>query len=892
MDRARVQRMAQCALLGALALVLSYLETMIPIPLGIPGIKLGLANAAVLVALLLLDARSAATVALVKVLASGFLFGTPTMLAYSASGTVLALLVMLLMRLIPGMGAVPMSMASAIFHNVGQLLAASAMLGSSAVFFTLPVLAAAACVTGAIIGIAAQGVVNALQTGEHVERKSVDLGSLKLHAGEHVAFIGANGSGKTTAALQLAGLLETGGAVDYKGKDDGIRPRLVMQDPDSQLVKQQVEDDVAFGPENLGMPLKEMRRVVAQTMEQMGVRALAARDVNELSGGQGQQAAIAGVLAMNPQAVVFDEATSMLDTAARECFASLVQQLTAAGVAVVTVTQLPEEALAADRAVLFCDGTIAFQGTPQEALRLMEANVPGLAAARVAAGNEQSDAYAAADDRFLRCEDVTFSYPGTDTRVLHGANLQVHPGQVVGLAGPCGSGKSTLGRLLAGYEAFDGGRLLVDGAVFDGSRETREQFRRKIAYVEQRPERALFAETAFDDVLFGALNLGLPQEKAEARTAVALQAVGMDPATAREKNPFCYSGGEQRRIALAGMLVLDTPYLVLDEPNAGLDPAETQRLAALIRALCARGKGIVLIAHDRAFIDACCDDVVELRPAAPDAASTVAPSAACPASFGRYRAGSSLMHRLDPRVKIVLCLLFMIAGFLAQGCTGLGLVAIFGACMLLTARTTPAQAWACFKPFVPLALFVGAFDALFTGGGDVWWQVGPAQLTSDGVLFAAQSVVRFALVAVATSILMATTSSTQLSDGCAALAKPLKALGLRVDDATLSLSMTLRFLPLVQGEFFCVKRAQEARLAHFNSAKLLQRAAAYGPVLVPLFAGCLRRSQDLALAIESRGYGECANRGQYRAYSLALADIAALTLAVALLVAVIALRFL
>jgi energy-coupling factor transporter transmembrane protein EcfT/uncharacterized membrane protein len=154
-----VQRLARVSLLAAVALILSYIETMIPLPVALPGVKLGLANIAVVVALFAIDTRTAFAVALVKVFASGFLFGSPMMLAYSAGGMALAFAVMALMKLIPGISVVVVSMASAIFHNVGQIAVACLVLSSPAVFLSLPPLAVAALVTGALTGAVALGVL-------------------------------------------------------------------------------------------------------------------------------------------------------------------------------------------------------------------------------------------------------------------------------------------------------------------------------------------------------------------------------------------------------------------------------------------------------------------------------------------------------------------------------------------------------------------------------------------------------------------------------------------------------------------------------------------------------------------------------------------------------------
>ena len=387
---ADIERLASCSLLAAVALVLSYLETMIPLPVALPGVKLGLANVAVAVALFTLDARAAAGVAAVKVLASGLLFGSPTMLAYSFGGTALAFAGMAGLAAIPGVGLVPVSMVAAILHNAGQLAVAALLLQTPTVFVNLPVLAVAACVTGGVTGAVGEAALASLEReseggrggaadggaadgggtangGAVAVRPVVDCSPLgRISPGERVAFIGANGSGKTSCALQLAGLAEAdGGAAAATG---GVRAGVSFQDPDSQIVAPVVRDDVAFGPENRGLERPEMMRLVNDALVEAGIPELGSRDVDSLSGGEKQRVAVAGLLAMAPGLVVFDEATAMLDPAARASFERLAARLCARGVAVVQVTQIMDEAFAADRVAVFRAGGIVFVGTPAEAL--------------------------------------------------------------------------------------------------------------------------------------------------------------------------------------------------------------------------------------------------------------------------------------------------------------------------------------------------------------------------------------------------------------------------------------------------------------------------------------------------------------------------------------------
>lgn len=347
------------AMLSATALVLSYLEAMIPLPVTLPGIKLGLANVAVVVAFYVADARVAGMVALVKVLASGLLFGSPMMLAYSLGGTALSYAGMALMTLVSGIGLVPVSMVAAILHNVGQLAVAALVLRTPAVFVNLPVLAVAACVTGSVTGAVAGAALKSLEGMEEEGVRPHVEGSLELAAGERVAFVGTNGSGKTSFALQLV-------------RDLGGEAGMAFQDPDDQVVASVVRDDVAFGLENRGVERDRMVELVVKALDEVGLGGLGGREVVTLSGGQRQRIAVAGLLALAPGVVVFDESTSMLDPAARQRFSELVGRLSGQGVAVIQITQLMDEAFEADRIAVFADCRLACVLTPGELLERPE----------------------------------------------------------------------------------------------------------------------------------------------------------------------------------------------------------------------------------------------------------------------------------------------------------------------------------------------------------------------------------------------------------------------------------------------------------------------------------------------------------------------------------------
>ncbi|MGC8875195.1 MAG: energy-coupling factor transporter ATPase [Chloroflexia bacterium] len=211
-------------------------------------------------------------------------------------------------------------------------------------------------------------------TGQSVPAlRGIDL---EIAAGEYVALIGPNGSGKSTLARLLNGLLlPTAGRVLVKGMDTAepvfrqkIRQTvgMVFQNPESQFVATVVEEDVAFGPENLGLPDEEMRARVEWALRVTGLWELRHRSPLHLSGGQKQRLALAGALAMRPEVLILDEATSMLDPASRQAVRRVVGDLHAAGLTVISITQAMDEAAEAQRVIVLYEGRIAMDGPPSE----------------------------------------------------------------------------------------------------------------------------------------------------------------------------------------------------------------------------------------------------------------------------------------------------------------------------------------------------------------------------------------------------------------------------------------------------------------------------------------------------------------------------------------------
>ena len=554
-----------------------------------------------------------------------------------------------------------------------------------------------------------------------------------IEEGSFVCILGHNGSGKSTLAKLFNALqLPTEGTILVSGMDSreekNIFPirrevGMVFQNPDNQIIASVVEEDVGFGPENIGLPTDEIWQRVNNALSAVHMEAYRLKSPNHLSGGQKQRVAIAGTLAMEPKTIVLDEPTAMLDPSGRkEVLDSVLELKRKKGISIILITHYMEEAVDSDRILLMDSGKLVMDGSPREVFQNVERlkeyrmDVPlitelahklqknGFPIEKTILKKEEleEELFKLDKEGFVLKEEISpeklsteilskegegdnpFSkernielekmesrgeevvsaqnenaalsdyivevnhlsaifQEGTamESFALKDLSMKIRRGSLTAVIGHTGSGKSTLVQHLNGLIKAKSGEIFVSfrenpplvkiGKSFlffkgkktiiekEGKLSLSEEgfdyraLRFKVGLVFQYPEYQLFEETVLADVMFGPLNQGKSREDAEALAKNALASLGIGEEL-YGKSPFELSGGQKRKVAIAGVLAMGPELLILDEPTAGLDPAGRDELFEEIAGLRKNyAMTILLVSHSMDDVARYADEVLVLH---------------------------------------------------------------------------------------------------------------------------------------------------------------------------------------------------------------------------------------------------------------------------------------
>ncbi|MBD3885395.1 ABC transporter ATP-binding protein [Phormidium tenue FACHB-886] len=478
--------------------------------------------------------------------------------------------------------------------------------------------------------------------------------------GTVTALLGCSGSGKSTLLLALAGIipefyggtwsgrLQVGHAVVTAEEPQSAevieQVAIVLQVPDTQLVGFRVEETIAFGLENQGMPTAQIRERISQSLEELGITHLRHRLTDTLSGGQKQACVLAAMLALDTPVIVLDEPTAALDPAGRVLVSRIVDRLKQLGKTLVISDQNLDwfAPLVDCTLVLDSTGSLLFNGTLSHFLSdrdlVLRSGVPippltaivyelqrlghqvqpwvTIADARTWLSQHprhvpfqlSPPSFSPSVDNIVHCTNLTYTYAGTKTPAIMEASFTADAGRILGIIGQNGSGKSTAIRHLNGLLKPQRGTVVVAGQ--STAQLTVAQLARLVGIAFQNPDLMLFNETVEQEVFF-ALNLSSDkawQVQQRAQMMAILEQFNLAQHLGR--SPLALSVGEKQLLAILCALALNPAVLVLDEPTSGMDRAGREQLGQLLLQLKQQGKAVICVAHDLPLLAEFADDIL------------------------------------------------------------------------------------------------------------------------------------------------------------------------------------------------------------------------------------------------------------------------------------------
>lgn len=480
--------------------------------------------------------------------------------------------------------------------------------------------------------------------------------NLELKKGEFVLLAGPSGCGKSTLVRCLNRLVPEvsggsfSGRVLLRGKDLthekvhslALEVGMVFQNPETQLFSLTVAEDLAFGPENLGLPGEEIRIRVKKVLKEVGLKGLEDHFIFTLSGGEKQRTAIGGNLAMQPEILVLDEPTSDLDPAGTGEVLELLKHLNAENRTTLILIEHKLDAVfeMVDRMLVMDEGRVILDGKPfeilcreEEKLRKLGIHPPQFTEIARFLGffseNSSIPAYETLLKRLtelLQASEVEIHPEDLEKReseipapapqprntpphvlieqlcyrhedgseAFEKLNLEIKRGEFLALLGHNGAGKTTLAGHLIGFYRPASGRILLDGKDISGYSTAR--LSKQVGYLFQNPDSQIFTNSVFEEVCFGLENLGMPEEKIKKLADSALEM--MELSAYRNRHPHALSRGQRQRLAVASILALEPDLLILDEPTTGQDRGHIRKFLDKIRKLNGLGKTVILITHD------------------------------------------------------------------------------------------------------------------------------------------------------------------------------------------------------------------------------------------------------------------------------------------------------
>lgn len=706
-------------------------------------------------------------------------------------------------------------------------------------------------------------------------RSAVKNVSFSIAEGEYVAILGANGSGKSTLARLLTGFLEPdSGSITVKGslksQTNSVLSSIVFQSPRDQIVAETLERDTAFGPENINCSVGETQKRVQECLSLIDLLDRKTDKTAFLSLGQKQKLALAGILALSPDLLVLDEAVSMVDPDMRMAILEYLDAWHTEKRTIIHITHDIDEALRAKHIIAIDNGTLIFDGTHDSFCATTSLAQRLFGQAPVSLRNSSTNV--GFSEPGLVFHNVNFEYKKTkktDTSKfdclvdsfyggVSSISLAFEKGKVTALMGASGSGKSTILELAAGLLTPDSGSILATCKPLLALQET---------------ESALFEEFVADDVAFGPKNQGLKGKKLKECVKNAMDMCAVPFFKYGERHSFALSGGEKRKIALAGIIAMQGQVYLFDEPTAGLDPLSRHTVMNMLAKLAQQGKTVVFSTHRKEEGDfahrcirlsngkVCADTNSKANAAASHSLQPVNTGDLSMleglknTSTGVYRKKKSLLHTRKPVTKFLVFLSIFIAGIAMQPLyllCGMALLSVFYA--VLGKYPLKKLAITFFK-FLPWIMLFAVFQFLLFStqpGEKIYWQYAFISISPSKVKIVIKTMLHVIAALSSIATFLYSTEETELLDGLKTLCSPLQKIGIKSKYIAMTVSLVFRFIPLLADEAAQIIKVQIIRGSFKPTKGVLHRVKSMLPLFVPLILQTFKRAEALGETLDAR----------------------------------------
>jgi len=694
---------------------------------------------------------------------------------------------------------------------------------------------------------------------EKAALKNIDL---SIHEGEFITLLGTNGSGKSTLARLMAGFFKPdSGTIERK---DNCVPGIVFQQPKDQIVASVVERDTAFGPQNLDMTSAEIELRTIECLALTGLADRASSRTFELSLGQTQRLALSGILALFPDLLILDEVTAMLDPASREEIIKLVQIWNEKGHTVVQVTHDADEALRADRIIVLESGAIIFDGPTESFVQNQELVQKIFIDDSSLYSHPLSKDEAEGKEISFSAENLSFSYP--EREIFKNLSFSLRKGTLTALTGPSGCGKSTLFECLSGLNCECSGKIYAED---------------RPVLALQESEASLFSTYAADDVAFGAKNRGVQGKALLERVKNSMEKAGLPFKDFADRHTFELSGGEKRKLSVAGIIALDSSILIFDEPTAGLDPQSRQIMLSTLQSLAREGKTVLFSTHRMEEADAADihldwasliaknkaqnqehatsssasnKNTLKEMPPLKNASILLSLSKAGAALTAPPKIPDSLVSRLPAALKLGLFLLLAVLVIIPSPLWLSGIFLLACALYAASAKYPAKKALSAIAKILPWFAFFALIQFAFYSDGSgskelfrwKWFTVTEVKL---GNLI--KTFIRAPSIILLIGTFIFSTEEREILDGMTTLLTPLAKIKIPVRYVVIVTGIIFRFIPLLLDEMSGIVKTQIIRGA-FAKARGFGKLKILIPLFVPMILQTFRKAQNLADALTAR----------------------------------------